>query len=319
MSGPTKQRAIDALERRLLEAARLERPDSRSHRRALLALAGGAALGSATASSAAATLGAAGSASGTGTMAAASGAGAAAPSGAAAAAGATALGGAKAVVGAATLIGVAKAVAIGAISGVVVLGAAQRIQQPEPARPAPRATVAAEIERPLPRPLEPARAARPAAPAVDVGADERVVDVSPATAPADQPAPAQPPRVEKKVAPKPAPIAAAARVEPIEVPAATNDAPRATASLSEEVAMLDRARDALMRRDPIQALGILDAYERAKVGSTLSAEAALLRIEALVQRGETARAAWLAEEFLRAHPQSPVADRMRSIIQAAPR
>jgi hypothetical protein len=96
-------------------------------------------------------------------------------------------------------------------------------------------------------------------------------------------------------------------------------APTSSPSLSDEVAQLDRARDALVAGDATRALSILDAYERAKVGPTLSAEAALLRIEALVQRGEATRAATLATEFLRAHPQSPVADRMRSIIEAAPR
>src|SRR5262245_38011103 len=140
MSASTKQGALDALERRLLEAARLERPDVRARHRAFLALAGGAVLGSATATSTAATIGGASSASGTGTIAAASGSAVATPSAAVGAAGATAVGGAKLFAGAAALAGVAKALALGAISGAVVLGAAHQMHRSEPELSAPAAS-----------------------------------------------------------------------------------------------------------------------------------------------------------------------------------
>ena len=57
--------------------------------------------------------------------------------------------------------------------------------------------------------------------------------------------------------------------------------------------------------------------DASRVGTRLAAEATLLRIESLLANGERARAAGLAEEFLRAHPETPVADRMRAIIHAA--
>jgi outer membrane protein assembly factor BamD (BamD/ComL family) len=117
------------------------------------------------------------------------------------------------------------------------------------------------------------------------------------------------PRIASRPIPSPA--------QPTEIAPSAGDKAPELASLAEEVALLDRARNALVTGDPSRALFILDSYEHAKVGTTLSAEAALLRIEALVQRGETPRAAALAKEFLRAHPQSPVADRLRAIIQTA--
>jgi outer membrane protein assembly factor BamD (BamD/ComL family) len=98
---------------------------------------------------------------------------------------------------------------------------------------------------------------------------------------------------------------------------APSDGAGDTASLLQEVAFLDRAREALLAGDPGRALAALDAYERARVGTRLAAEATLLRIESLLANGERARAAGLAEEFLRAHPETPVADRMRAIIHAA--
>ena len=89
--------------------------------------------------------------------------------------------------------------------------------------------------------------------------------------------------------------------------------------MADEVTALDRTRDALLFGDPSRALRILDEYEREKTGAKLSAEATLLRIEAWLARGERAHAASLATTFLREHPESPVADRMRAIVDAASR
>jgi hypothetical protein len=304
----SKQQMVDALERRLLEAARLERPDESASHRAFLALAGGALIGSATATttatsaaatSAAATIGGAGSAG--------------APSAAAGTAGATAIGGAKVVAGATTLVGIAKAVAIGAISGAVALGAAQKMQEPRVAAPP-----AAHVERTAKGAVERTESAPVAAKQAEPGAAAEQVELlsneSPLIQPETAPAHATRDAVPKAQA-RPAPIP----VQPTDVPPVVSEGTPKLASLAEEVALLDRARNALVTGDPSHALAILDGYERAKVGTTLSAEAALLRIEALVQRGETVRAASLASEFLRAHPKSPVADRVRAIIQSVER
>jgi hypothetical protein len=306
MSSPKQQR-VDALERRLLEAARLERPDESASHRAFLALAGGALLGSATATttatsaaatSAAATIGGAGSAG--------------APSAAAGTAGATALGGAKVVAGATTLVGVAKAVAIGAISGAVALGAAQKMQEPRGAAPP-----AAHVERAA-KGVERTESAAVAAKQAEPGAAVEPVELRSNEGPLVQPETA-PSHATRDAVPKSQARLAPVPVQPTDVPPVVREATPQLASLAEEVALLDRARNALVTGDPSHALAILDGYERAKVGTTLSAEAALLRIEALVQRGETVRAASLATEFLRAHPKSPVADRVRAIIHSVER
>jgi hypothetical protein len=304
MSSLPKRRAVDALERRLLEAARLERPDARARQRAFVAL-GGAMIGSAAASSAAASVAGASGATSTTSIAVP-----------AATASSAAVGGAKVVLGGAAFIGVAKALAIGAISGVVVLGAAHKIQSREPARPAPAAALGAD------RPVLETHPIAPPAPAVAETAEpalpEAPVEVPAIAAPVDEPR-APTPRASKIAAPKSAPPEAQPAPPPAEPPAATNPKPPNTQSLAQEVALLDQAREALVKGDALRALSILDGYEAGKIGTTLSAEATLLRIEALVQRGEAARASALAQQFLRANPQSPVADRMRSIIQAAPR
>jgi hypothetical protein len=303
MSSPSKQHAIDALEQRLLEAARLERPDESASHRAFLALAGGALLGSATATSTAATVGAAGSAAG-------------AHSAAAGTAGATALGGAKIVVGATTLAGVAKAVAIGAISGAVALGAAQRIQASR--APAPPT---AHVERTATGPVEQARRATAAASPAEPRPSVEEIAAPSIDTPLDPPASALS-RIAKDTVTKAPPRPSPALVPPtdvVEAPPNANSNAREARSLAGEVALLDQARNALVSGDPSRALLILDTYEGAQVGTTLSAEAALLRIEALVQRGDSVRAATLAQQFLRANPKSPVADRMRSIIQGAAR
>jgi hypothetical protein len=86
--------------------------------------------------------------------------------------------------------------------------------------------------------------------------------------------------------------------------------------LGGEIAVIDRAREALMAGDSDRTLAIVDDYERTRTAPRLAAEAAVLRIEALSHRGERTRAAALASAFLRDHPQSPVADRMRAIVDA---
>jgi|SRR5579859_1934981 len=269
------QRRLDDLERRLLDAARIERPNARSRERTMIAIASGAALGSLTASSAAATVATSGAA-GTGTI-----------------------GGAK-LAGAVSFMGVAKAVAVGAISGAVALGAAQKIQEPRHAPP-PAAQVEAPVET-RSDPTRPKLATDP--PHVDETAEP--MPEAPAFEP-NRPAKASPPVAVVHV--EGAPIPSPERVSP--------SSDRLASSLADEVARLDRVRDALLSADPNRALAMLDDYQRAVPTSTLSAEATLLRIEALVQKGERDRAAGLAAEFLRAHPESPVADRMRAIVHAA--
>jgi hypothetical protein len=60
-----------------------------------------------------------------------------------------------------------------------------------------------------------------------------------------------------------------------------------------------------------EALSALDGYK----GKSLGVEATVLRIEALVKKGDHARASALASSFLAAHPKSPYASRIRALLR----
>jgi hypothetical protein len=92
-------------------------------------------------------------------------------------------------------------------------------------------------------------------------------------------------------------------------------APRPAASLPEEIEALDRARTALNVADPTQALRTLDEYDQVLHGTTLKAEATLLRIEALARSGQTAKASELARRFVASNPGSPLAERARRFME----
>jgi hypothetical protein len=291
------QGEMDALETRLLDAARRERPRAAARQRTAIALAGGAMAGSLVVSSAAGAVADAAS-SGAGTIAAVSGAGTA---------GATALGSAKIAASTAAWFGVAKAVALGALSGVVVLGAAKQIHSPEPTRTvSDKAPVGAAIAL---RPPKPAGGPSiPSKPEEMSSFEVQLPRVEPRRS-QDAPSPG--------LVRQPAPPVDTVENGPSE--RSSNEGARQASSLVAEVAMLDRAREALLARDPNRTLRVLDGYEDAKTGPRLSSEASLLRIEALLQLGESARAVALAKAFLRDHAESPFADRMRAIVDAASR
>ncbi len=87
-----------------------------------------------------------------------------------------------------------------------------------------------------------------------------------------------------------------------------------SASLSSEVALLDSARAALAAHDPAGALDAVARYDRAFPGGVFVPEARILRIQALLQAGDRARAQALAGELLRADPNGPYAKRVREMI-----
>jgi len=101
--------------------------------------------------------------------------------------------------------------------------------------------------------------------------------------------------------PTPAPLAA--RVEP---------KPAAGALLAAELAALDAARTSLSHSDPAAALAALDTYSRNFPRGKLGIEAEVLRIGALAKSGQTEAARKRAEAFLRRHPDSVLASRVRS-------
>lgn len=188
-------------------------------------------------------------------------------------------------------IGILKWIGFGVLSGVVVVaaaGIAPRLSAP-PATPAP--IVAAEA------PVSPA-------PRQAANAPARAAEEAPAP-PEAEPAPASPP-----------PAADPASARKADAPRAHTSAEPERSALTEEIASLDVAREALASGNAARALQALDQHDRAFPHALLGPEATVLRIEALAQRGDRAGAARLGEAFLAAHPRSPAASRVRSLIGA---
>ena len=141
-------------------------------------------------------------------------------------------------------------------------------------------------------------------------------------------APAAPPKAPEALnapavtAPAPAEPAPseATSIRVDDLPAATPPPPkpatRAAKSVSfdDELALVESARTALAKGDASGCLTRLDDYEHRIQKGTFEREVAVMRIEALIARGDTARARSLGEAFLAQSPDSPYANRIRSLL-----
>jgi len=87
------------------------------------------------------------------------------------------------------------------------------------------------------------------------------------------------------------------------------------ASLAQEVAALERAHK-LATHDPDAALRELDRYHARFPGGALAAEETVLRVEALLARGDDRTARVLADAFSTAHPESPYARRVQDLVRS---
>jgi hypothetical protein len=97
--------------------------------------------------------------------------------------------------------------------------------------------------------------------------------------------------------------------------ARTEAKPSATPALSAELSALDGARSALASGNPTLALAALDQYARQFPRGRLSMEAEVLRIDALAKSGQTAAAKRRAEAFIKRHPDSVLASRVRAYAE----
>jgi TolA-binding protein len=122
----------------------------------------------------------------------------------------------------------------------------------------------------------------------------------PATPPTAENVELAAPSVSASAAPRLAPSPAGSRVAP-------------PADLQAELAALDAASNAIARGDATRALALLDAYGRDFPRGSLGMEATVLRTEALDRAGRHAEAVERARAFVKRHPTSPLADRMRRI------
>jgi len=91
--------------------------------------------------------------------------------------------------------------------------------------------------------------------------------------------------------------------------------PARVTSLGVEVELLDRARSALVRKDPQAALAELDRYAQLAIERSLGREANLLRIEALRDLGRAATAVELAKRLADEDPQGLTGQRARELIR----
>jgi hypothetical protein len=132
----------------------------------------------------------------------------------------------------------------------------------------------------------------------------KVVVAPPTTAPALAKAP---PVVE---APTPS-----VSFDELPAPAAKPEAkPAPAGDLAAELSALDVARSKLAAGDASGALAKLDDYSRSFPRGRLVLEAEVLRIDALAKSGQTDVAKKRAETFLRRHPNSVLASRVRGFL-----
>jgi hypothetical protein len=119
---------------------------------------------------------------------------------------------------------------------------------------------------------------------------------------------------------EPAPSARAA-FGPVVEPSPAEEPPKAAerggTSLGAEIAAIDAARVSLRKGDAAAALDLLDRYAAQSPTRVLETEATVLRIDALVQLGQRARAQSLARDFVTRQPSSRHAERLRQLVSEA--
>ncbi len=94
---------------------------------------------------------------------------------------------------------------------------------------------------------------------------------------------------------------------PAERPTSAND------HLAREVVALEHAQRALAAHDPAGALRWLDQYRADFPSGALASDATVLRVQALLAKGDRAGAKALAERYAKDHPDSPYAKRIEDL------
>lgn len=152
----------------------------------------------------------------------------------------------------------------------------------------------------------------------------KVIDRAAAPAPAEVSAPAASPvrvassaRLAPATPPEPAVVSQA--VEPSVPSRATKTTPAATVkarsvALTRELEILDRASRALNSGRAQQALKELEVHRRTIPRKVMAEEALRLRVEATLASGDAVSARRLSQEFSRRYPNSPYAQRLRSLL-----
>ena len=105
------------------------------------------------------------------------------------------------------------------------------------------------------------------------------------------------------------PSAPVAKTAPKPAPSAAQES-----ALTRELRSLDSAKARLEAHDANGALAALDRHDREFANGSLRAESAMLRIEALLARGDDASAKARAKDLLAKDPNGPHAKRLRTIL-----
>jgi hypothetical protein len=174
---------------------------------------------------------------------------------------------------------------LGGLIGLVAIGALRVLYSPESSE---------ERAAPLPSP-----GGKPAASAPVVIPNEQ----------ARPPTPSAPEHASPLPMPRPRPRdAAAVHREPRSEPA-----PQASATFTEELELLRRAKASAVS-EPERALALLDEHERRFARGALAQEREVIAVEALLSRGDRARAEQRAAKFLAHHPGSAHARRIHALL-----
>ncbi|HEV8551375.1 MAG TPA: hypothetical protein VGQ57_20145 [Polyangiaceae bacterium] len=131
--------------------------------------------------------------------------------------------------------------------------------------------------------------------------------------PAARDATVEPARSELEPAPEAHESPAKIVVRPKAAPTPSSSA-TAASSLSRELQVLKQAHDALAKGNPNGALAALDDYHHRFPQGALGAEETVIRVQALLARGDRAQAAALARQFSAAHPDSLYARRVETLV-----
>lgn len=91
--------------------------------------------------------------------------------------------------------------------------------------------------------------------------------------------------------------------------------PSPSADLSEQIRLIEAARAGLASRSAGSALAALDSYAAKYPRGAFGQEAMVLRIRALEQAGDSARATALAKSFIARFPTSPHVARLKPIAE----
>lgn len=88
--------------------------------------------------------------------------------------------------------------------------------------------------------------------------------------------------------------------------------------LSQELAALQLAHEAVAAHEPEEALRLLDTYRARFPRGALASEETVLRVRALLATGERTRAQALADAYAAAHPDSPYSRQLEKLVSVEP-